>query len=98
MLLDGSSRSILLFGCTTEKSFAQLVLDTFCGIHPPRPTHPALTEPLWELARRSWDEEPLLRPEAAEISRILRASSISHPFLWLPVQSLTLLMVGFAVG
>ena len=60
----------------------QVVMDpVLLGMRPSRPTHPALTEPLWELMQRCWDEEPLLRPEAAEISRILRASSVPHPFL-----------------
>ena len=59
----------------------EVVKEPVVGMRPSRPTHPALTEPLWELMQRCWDKEPLVRPEAAEISRILRASSVPHPFL-----------------
>lgn len=46
------------------------------GIRPSRPTHPALTETLWDLMQRCWDHDPRLRPDAAEVSGVLRASSV----------------------
>jgi hypothetical protein len=41
------------------------------GERPPRPTHPALTDELWALMRRCWDQQLSPRPEMAEVLRIL---------------------------
>ena len=41
------------------------------GERPPRPTHPALTDELWALMRRCWDQQLSSRPEMAEVLRIL---------------------------
>ncbi|KAF9644747.1 kinase-like protein, partial [Thelephora ganbajun] len=45
------------------------------GERPPRPEHPAVTDGLWGLIQRCWDQEPRLRPEAAEVLQVLPASA-----------------------
>jgi hypothetical protein len=52
------------------------MLEIMRGERPPRPTHPVLTDQLWALMRRCWDQDPRLRPEVVEISPILLASSV----------------------
>ena len=53
------------------------------GKRPAKPNHPTLTEDLWHLIQRCWDDDPDLRPEASEVLQILlKPSSVSHPFLW----------------
>lgn len=37
------------------------------GKRPERPEHPSLTNDLWNLNQRCWDQEPLLRPEISEV-------------------------------
>lgn len=41
------------------------------GKRPSRPTHPVLTEGLWDLMQRCWGGEPLSRPTAAGVSEFL---------------------------
>ena len=38
------------------------------GERPSRPTHPALTDELWMLAQRCWDQDTRRRPNALWIS------------------------------
>lgn len=42
------------------------------GQRPPRPDHPGLTEKLWKLMQRCWDQEPQLRPEMSEVLEVLQ--------------------------
>ena len=44
------------------------------GERPPRPTHPNFADELWELMQRCWDQNHCLRPEASEVSEILRGA------------------------
>ena len=37
------------------------------GKRPPRPIHPTLTDRLWGLTRRCWDQEPRRRPQVLQI-------------------------------
>jgi len=41
------------------------------GERPPRPTHPALTDALWSLTQRCWDQDALRRPQGLQILRSL---------------------------
>ena len=49
------------------------------GKRPSRPTHPTLTDYLWTLIQRCWDQDPHLRPEVSEALQVLTLS-VSHPF------------------
>ena len=50
------------------------------GRHPPRPTHPTLTDSLWTFMRRCWDQDPHLRPEVSEAVQVLLTPSVFHSF------------------
>ena len=52
------------------------MLATVGGQRPPRPTHPTLTDGLWVLMQRCWDQEVHLRPNALEVLRILHGLSV----------------------
>ena len=41
------------------------------GERPPRPTHSKLTDGLWTLIQRCWDQDPHLRPEVSEVVKVL---------------------------
>ena len=45
------------------------------GDRPSRPEHHSCTDDLWALIKRCWDQDPGLRPEIPEVSRIF--SSVS---------------------
>jgi hypothetical protein len=47
------------------------------GERPARPTHPNLTDELWVLMKRCWNQDPHLRPEMSEVLETLRGSSVS---------------------
>jgi hypothetical protein len=47
------------------------MLAIMSGKRPPRPTHPALTDELWALMQRCWDQTPRLRPEILEVLNVL---------------------------
>jgi len=42
------------------------------GKRPPRPTHQAFTDQLWQLTQRCWDQNPHSRPEVSEVLKVLR--------------------------
>jgi len=48
------------------------------GKRPPRPTHPALTDRLWTLVQRCWDQDSRLRPEVSEVLKDLFIPSVSR--------------------
>ena len=51
------------------------------GKRPSRPTHPALTNELWTLIQRCWDQDPHSRPEVSEVLKVLPTPFVSRPFL-----------------
>ena len=38
---------------------------------PPRPTHPQLSDPLWEMIQKCWRREPSERPTIQEVVAFL---------------------------
>ena len=53
---------------------ATAMLAVMEGRRPPRPSHPTFTDELWALTQRCWNDNPRLRPDALEISRVLRGA------------------------
>ena len=60
---------------------AAVMLAIMRGERPPRPTHPALTDELWALTRRCWDQIPHLRPEISQVLNLLNGMWVLLPFL-----------------
>ena len=56
---------------------AAAMLAILAAKRPGRPAHPNLTEELWGLMKRCWDQDPHLRPETSVVLRTLRGSSVS---------------------
>ena len=52
----------------SEKSSRMAMSAIVGGERPSRPTHPALTDRLWTLAQRCWDQDTRRRPNALRIS------------------------------
>jgi len=50
---------------------AAATLAIMAGERPPRPTHSQFTNQLWTLMQRCWNQDPLLRPEASEVFKVL---------------------------
>jgi len=50
-----------------DKPTRTTILAILGGERPPRPTHPALTDRLWKLTQRCWDQEARRRPRLLEI-------------------------------
>jgi len=48
-----------------------------CGKRPPRPSHPNLTDALWELAERCWTATVRDRPEMEEVVKALKEMLVS---------------------
>ena len=48
-----------------------------CGKRPPRPSHPKLTDALWELAERCWTATARDRPEMEEVVKTLKEMLVS---------------------
>ena len=46
------------------------------GERPPRPTDPTLTDGLWALTQRCWDQEAQLRPQALQLVRSLYVATL----------------------
>jgi hypothetical protein len=44
------------------------------GNRPTRPAHPDLTDDLWEVTKRCWNEDPQCRPDIMEVILCLRNS------------------------
>lgn len=49
------------------------------GKRPPRSPNPILTDDLWALTQRCWDQQPQLRPQMAEILKAV-PGSVSEKF------------------
>ena len=49
-----------------------VAVQILAGKRPERPAHSSLTDDLWDLNQRCWDQEPLLRPIIAEVVCYLR--------------------------
>ena len=50
---------------------AAAMLAIMAGERPPRPTHQALTNELWMLIQRCWNQDYHLRPEISEVLQVL---------------------------
>ena len=46
------------------------------GIRPDRPTHPSLTEPLWSLIRKCWNQMAKGRPKIGDVIKELKEMSV----------------------
>ena len=58
---------------------ATAMLAVMDGRRPPRPSHPTFTDELWALTQRCWSVDSRLRPEALDVSRVLRGA-------WVPIS------------
>ena len=56
------------------------MLAVMSGKRPSQPTHPALTDQLWTLMQRFWNQDPRLRPDVSEALQLLSTSSVYHSF------------------
>lgn len=54
-----------------------VAVNILAGRRPERPTHPNLTEDVWDLTQRCWNQNPKQRPEISEI--IFCLQSIHNP-------------------
>ena len=57
---------------------AAAMLAIMGGERPPRPTHPTLTDQLWRLIQRCWDQKPHLRPEVSGTLQVIFTSLVPH--------------------
>ena len=48
------------------------MFDIMSGERPPRPTHNNLTNELWALVQKCWNQDPHLRPTVSEVLNTLR--------------------------
>ena len=64
------TRTKVFTGATpfSDKSPRAAMSATVVGERPSRPTHPALTDKLWTLTQRCWDQDIRRRPNALRIS------------------------------
>jgi hypothetical protein len=60
---------------SSEKMSCMVALAVLKGDRPSRPENPSLTDDLWVLIQRCWDQDPPLRPEILEVSQTF--SSVS---------------------
>jgi len=51
-----------------------VALGVLAGKRPPRPAHRDLTDDLWEMVERCWNEDPQHRPEISEVILCLRTT------------------------
>ena len=65
---------------SSEKTNWTVAPAVLTGKRPSRPAHPSCTDGLWALIQRCWDQEPQLRPEAPEVSRIFYSVSTNWVF------------------
>lgn len=59
----------------SDRPLRAAVLAIAAGERPPRPTHPTLTDGLWALIQRCWDQGAHLRPRALRVVCDLYVSS-----------------------
>lgn len=64
---------------------SMVMLEIIGGERPSRPAHPALTNQLWVLVQKCWDQDPQLRPEITEVLQVLPVLSVSHSFWQLSI-------------
>ena len=50
-----------------------VAVDVLSGKRPERPNHPGITDELWDMIQRCWDQEPQERPGMADVARDLRS-------------------------
>lgn len=51
-----------------------VAVDVLSGNRPERPTHPSLTDDLWDLTERCWNKNPRWRPDISEVVLRLRTT------------------------
>ena len=66
-----------------DKSPDAVISAIVSGDRPSRPTHSGLTDELWKVIQRCWDQEAQKRPNALEISRSLYDSAPERSVCWL---------------
>jgi len=54
-----------------QRKSLEAVYAVMQGNRPPRPNHPALTDGLWKLMQRCWDQDRHNRPRMSEVSQAL---------------------------
>ena len=50
-----------------------VAVDVLSGKRPERPNHPSITDELWDMIQRCWDQEPQRRPGISEVACHLRS-------------------------
>ena len=66
------------------------MFDIMKGKRPRRPPHPDLTDGVWRLMERCWDQEPRSRPQMSDVLQVLRNLSVSLSSLRSATGCLTL--------
>jgi len=74
VLIQAFTGAIPFSSCTPPMAMLAIMQ----GKRPPRPTHPALTEELWEVMQHCWATEPNLRPPVSDALKILFSPLVSH--------------------
>jgi len=82
-------RNLLRISCVTYRYKAFTGIAPFYGIppttvavgilsgdRPTRPTHPSLTNDLWGMTERCWNQDPQHRPDISEVVRCLQTSLV----------------------
>jgi hypothetical protein len=59
-----------------DRSPTSVAVEVLSGKRPDRPMHPDLTDRLWDMIQRCWEQEPLRRPEISEVVSLLEHPSI----------------------
>lgn len=50
-----------------------VAVDVLSGKRPERPSHPSLTDELWNLIQRCWEQDPQRRPGISDVARHLKS-------------------------
>ena len=59
-----------------DKPPSTVAVEVLSGKRPDRPIHPGLTDKLWDLVQRCWEQEPLRRPEISKVVSLLERPPI----------------------
>lgn len=55
-----------------------VAVGVLAGRRPPRPAHRCLTNNLWELVERCWNQDPRDRPDISDVILDLRTPTLQH--------------------